>query len=213
MMSCVNIKDTLEQMGRRARRASQALAALPADAKRACLEKMAEALEANADTIKKINSDDVEKAKSSGLSSAMVDRLTLTDARIKDMANGLRTVAAQSDPVNKILSSVTRPNGLEITKVSVPFGVIGIIYEARPNVTADAAGICLKAGNVVILRGGSEAFNSNMIIAGILNKAATECGLPEGTVQLIPWTDREAVKFMLKMDRYAISILNCTYDS
>ena len=202
MMSCVNIEDTLEQMGRRARRASQALAALPADAKRACLEKMADALEANADTIKKINSDDVEKAKISGLSSAMVDRLTLTDARIKDMANGLRTVAAQSDPVNRILSSVTRPNGLEITKVSVPFGVIGIIYEARPNVTADAAGICLKAGNAVILRGGSEAFNSNMIIAGILNKAAPGCGLPEGTVQLIPWTDREAVKVMLKMDRY-----------
>jgi len=201
-MSCGNIKETLEQMGRRARRASQALAALPADAKRICLEKMADAIEANVDNIKKINSGDVENAKRSGLSSAMVDRLTLTDARIKDMAAGLRTVAAQNDPVNRVLSCVTRPNGLEITKISVPFGVIGIIYEARPNVTADAAGICLKAGNAVILRGGSEAFNSNMIIAGILNRAATECGLPEGTVQLLPWTDREAVKIMLKMDRY-----------
>ena len=132
----------------------------------------------------------------------MIDRLTLNEKRIAAMADGLRTVAAQHDPVGRVLNKTVRDNGLEITKISVPFGVIGIIYEARPNVTSDASGICIKAGNAVILRGGSEAFESNTIIARIMNEAAVACGLPAGTVQLLPWTDREAVKLMLKMDKY-----------
>ena len=132
----------------------------------------------------------------------MIDRLTLTDRRIQEMADGLRVVASQHDPVGRVLSTTVRPNGLEITKISVPLGVIGIIYESRPNVTVDAAGICLKAGNAVILRGGSEAFHSNLILAGIMNRAAIGCGLPDGTVQLVPWTDHAAVNLLLKMDQY-----------
>lgn len=132
----------------------------------------------------------------------MIDRLALNDRRIAEMAEGLRVVASQVDPVGRILSQTTRPNGLVITKVSVPLGVIGIIYESRPNVTVDAAGICLKAGNAVILRGGSEAFHSNMILSRLLDEAAVECGLPAGAVQLVPWTDRAAVSLLLKMDRY-----------
>lgn len=192
----------LEKLGRQARRASAALAVLPADAKKICLEKMADALIAAKSEIISANAKDLEAAHRSGMDAAKIDRLTLNDARINSMADGLRQVAAQNDPVGKVLSTVTRPNGLQISKVSVPFGVIGIIFESRPNVTADAAGICIKAGNAVILRGGSEAFESNMAIAGVLNRTAAQCGLPEGVVQLIPWTDRMAVKLMLKMDRY-----------
>ena len=192
----------LDQMGKKAKRAAVALAILPDDAKRSCLEAMAAAIEADADAIKSANDTDVKLAIENGLAPAMVDRLTLTDARIAGMADGMRTVAAQSDPVGKVISQTVRPNGLEISKVSVPFGVIGIIYESRPNVTADAAGICIKAGNAVILRGGKEAFNSNMAIAGTLNRAAVSCGLPDGVVQLIPWVGHEAVKLMLKMDNY-----------
>ena len=192
----------LDQMGKKAKRAAIALAVLPDDAKRGCLEAMAAAIEADAAAIKSANDIDVKLAIENGLAPAMVDRLTLTDARIAAMADGMRTVAAQSDPVGKVISQTVRPNGLEISKVSVPFGVIGIIYESRPNVTADAAGICIKAGNAVILRGGKEAFNSNMAIAGTLNRAAVSCGLPDGVVQLIPWVGHEAVKLMLKMDNY-----------
>lgn len=192
----------LDQMGKKAKRAAIALAILPDDAKRGCLEAMASAIEADAVAIKSANDIDVKLAIENGLAPAMVDRLTLTDARIAGMADGMRTVAAQSDPVGKVISKTVRPNGLEISKVSVPFGVIGIIYESRPNVTADAAGICIKAGNAVILRGGKEAFNSNMAIAGTLNRAAVACGLPDGVVQLIPWVGHEAVKLMLKMDNY-----------
>ena len=192
----------LEKLGRQARRASAALAVLPADAKKICLEKMADALIAAKSEIISANAKDLEAAHRSGMDAAKIDRLTLNDARINSMSDGLRQVAAQNDPVGKVLSTVTRPNGLQISKVSVPFGVIGIIFESRPNVTADAAGICIKAGNAVILRGGSEAFESTMAIAGVLNRTAAQCGLPEGVVQLIPWTDRMAVKLMLKMDRY-----------
>ena len=156
----------------------------------------------SAASIKAANGQDLAAARASGLSEAMIDRLALNDRRIAEMAEGLRVVASQVDPVGRILSQTTRPNGLVITKVSVPLGVIGIIYESRPNVTVDAAGICLKAGNAVILRGGSEAFHSNMILSRLLDEAAVECGLPAGAVQLVPWTDRAAVSLLLKMDRY-----------
>ncbi|MCI5778791.1 MAG: glutamate-5-semialdehyde dehydrogenase [Lentisphaeria bacterium] len=201
-MNETEMRAVLETLGRKARRAAAALAVLPSDAKQLCLEKMADALLAARATIAQANAEDVAAARSAGMDEAKIDRLTLTDARISAMADGLRQVAAQSDPVGRVLSVDVRPNGLEISKVSVPFGVIGIIFEARPNVTADAAGICIKAGNAVILRGGSEAFRSNMAIAAALNAGGSACGLPEGVVQLIPWTDRLAVKLMLKMDRY-----------
>ncbi len=192
----------LENIGKKARRAAAALAILPPEAKQLCLEKMADALISAEKDIISANAKDVASALANGMDAAKIDRLKLDSARVKAMADGLRQVALQSDPVGRVLSVNTRPNGLEISKVSVPFGVIGIIFESRPNVTADAAGICIKAGNAVILRGGSEAFESNMAIASVLNRSAAETGLPDGVVQLIPWTDRLAVKLMLKMDRY-----------
>ena len=196
------MKKTLETMGAKAKTASRALATLASEAKNRCLEQMAREIESARPEILAANATDLEAARTKGIAPAMIDRLTLTDARIQGMADGLRIVAAQHDPVGRILSKNVRPNGLEITKISVPIGVIGIIYESRPNVTVDAAGICLKAGNAVILRGGSEAFHSNLCLAGLLNRAAVACGLPDGVVQLVPWTDHAAVNLLLKMDRY-----------
>ena len=197
-----NMRDALCKMGEKAVKASRALAVLPADAKAACICRMADELEISAKEILKANDEDVKKAIVNGLSSAMVDRLTIGEKGIKNMADGLRAVASQTDPVGKTISSTIRPNGLKIDKVTVPIGVIAIIYESRPNVTSDAAGICLKAGNAVILRGGKEAFASNQAIAAALNRAAVLCGLPDGAVQLLPWTNHEAVNMMLKMDEY-----------
>ncbi len=197
-----NMRDALCKMGEKAVKASRALAVLPADAKSACICRMADELEISAKEILKANDEDVKKAIVNGLSSAMVDRLTIGEKGIKNMADGLRAVASQTDPVGKTISSTIRPNGLKIDKVTVPIGVIAIIYESRPNVTSDAAGICLKAGNAVILRGGKEAFASNQAIAAALNRAAVLCGLPDGAVQLLPWTNHEAVNMMLKMDEY-----------
>ncbi|MBQ7392905.1 MAG: glutamate-5-semialdehyde dehydrogenase [Lentisphaeria bacterium] len=196
------MRDALCKMGEKAVKASRALAVLPADAKAACICRMADELEISAKEILKANDEDVKKAIVNGLSSAMVDRLTIGEKGIKNMADGLRAVASQTDPVGKTISSTIRPNGLKIDKVTVPIGVIAIIYESRPNVTSDAAGICLKAGNAVILRGGKEAFASNQAIAAALNRAAVLCGLPDGAVQLLPWTNHEAVNMMLKMDEY-----------
>ncbi len=192
----------LREMGEKAVTASRALAVLPPEEKNRCLCRMAETIERSATAIKAANQKDLAAARAAGLTEAMIDRLTLNDRRIAEMAEGLRIVAAQVDPVGRVLSEVTRPNGLVITKISVPLGVVGIIYESRPNVTVDAAGICLKAGNAVLLRGGSEAFESNRCLAALLDDAAVECGLPEGMVQLVPWTDRAAVSILLKMDRY-----------
>ena len=202
MINSEEIVAVLEMIGKKARRASAALAVLPPEAKSGCLNNMADALIANSEKIASANAVDIENARKAGMDAAKIDRLLLTGARINAMADGLRQVAGQHDPVGCVLSENIRPNGLKIRKISVPFGVIGIIYEARPNVTADAAGICIKAGNAVILRGGKEAFESNRAIAAVLNESAAASGLPDGVVQLIPWTDREAVKLMLKMDRY-----------
>ena len=138
---------------------------------------------------------------------ALVDRLLLTETRIEGMASGLLQVKSLPDPIGEILSGGKRPNGMEITKVRVPFGVVGIVYESRPNVTADAAGLCLKTGNAVILRGGSDAIESNKVIVKILKKAIVESGLPEGTLNLIEDTDREAVKGLLRMNQYVDVII------
>ena len=196
------IHSSLMEMGEKCKLAAYRLAGMTSAQKNECLRKMADAIEAAAADIKRENQKDLKAGKEKGLSAAMLDRLKLDDARIKSMADGLREVTALDDPVGKHLSTVVRPNGIKIDKVSVPLGVIGIIFESRPNVTVDSAGLCLKAGNAVLLRGGSEAINSNIILAHCLNRGGVESGMPDGAVQLIPWTDREAINVMLKMDQY-----------
>lgn len=201
-MTAEEIQNILHQIGEKALTASRSLALLSPESKNICLMQMADAIEDSAKEIKTANQKDLKAGKAKGLSNAMLDRLELTDARIAAMADGLRTVASLDDPVGKKLSSTVRPNGIKIDKVSVPIGVIGIIFESRPNVTVDAAGLCLKAGNAVVLRGGSEAINSNLALAHCLNRAGVIAGLPDGAVQLIPVTDRRAVSSMVKMDQY-----------
>lgn len=202
-----DMKTALEEMGKKAVAASRVLAVMKTEDKRFLLNAMADAILAASENIKKANAVDLAAGRENGLSSAMLDRLALDDNRIKGMADGLRIVAAEEDPVGRVISSVERPNGLKIEKISVPVGVIGIIYESRPNVTADAGGICLMAGNTVLLRGGSEAFNSNKAIADAMNSAGVKCGLPDGAVQLLPWTDRRAVTLLVTLDKYVDLII------
>lgn len=192
----------MQETGERAVLASRCLAIMSTPDKNSCLERMAAELEANIPEIIRANEKDVEDARKNGLSGAMLDRLKVDEKRVRGMADGLRYVASLEDPVGRELFATVRPNGLTIKKISVPIGVIGIVYESRPNVTTDAAGLCLKAGNAVILRGGSEAFNTNKVLAHCLNRAGVMGGLPDGAVQLVPWTDRKAVNIMLKMDKY-----------
>ncbi len=192
----------LKEKGAIAKKAAAKMAVTPATVKNNALHAMADALEAGAEAILAANAEDMAAGRAKGMSAALLDRLALTKARIADMAAGLRQLAALPDPVGETIEGWQRPNGLAIAKVRVPLGVIGIIYEARPNVTADAAGLCLKAGNAVILRGGSEAINSNLAVAGILAAAAEGAGAPAGTIQLIATTDRAAVNAMLKLNDY-----------
>lgn len=166
------------------------------------LNAIATALEKNSQFILEENSKDIRAAQDSGISQAMIDRLTLTHDRISGMADGLRQVASGENPVGKVLWGETRPNGLRIEKVSVPIGVIAVIFEARPNVTADAAAICLKAGNSVILKGGKEAINSNKAIATVMRTAAAESGLPEDCIILIENISREAATELMKLNGY-----------
>ncbi len=206
-VSTEEMRSCMMDMGEKARFAAYRLAGMTSAQKNDCLQKMADAIEASTAEIIKENEKDLKAGKEKGLSNAMLDRLKLDDVRIKGMADGLREVTALDDPVGRSLSTIVRPNGMKIQKVSVPLGVIGIVYESRPNVTVDAAGLCLKAGNAVILRGGSEAFNSNMVLAHLLNRAGVESGMPDGAVQLVPWTDREAINILLKMDQYVDLII------
>ena len=206
-MTLEDMKSALEAMGKKAVAASRVLAVMKCEDKRKLLNAMADAILDDAEKIKAANAIDLENGRNNGLSSAMLDRLALDDKRVQGMADGLRIVAAEDDPVGKVLSTTERPNGLKIEKISVPVGVIGIIYESRPNVTADAGGICLMAGNTVLLRGGSEAFNSNQAIAGAMNRAGMACGLPDGAVQLLPWTDRRAVSLLVTLDKYVDLII------
>ena len=197
---------TLEQeiytIGRRAREASRSLARLAASKKNKILIAMAEELVVRSPEILAANAEDTEAAEKNGLTKAAIDRLRLTPDRISGMADGIRQVAALDDPVGEILRDWTRPNGIHIQKIRTPIGVIGIIYESRPNVTADAAVLCLKTGNAVILRGGSEALASNLAIAKALQAGGFQAGLPDFSVQLIPTKDREAVKIMAAMDQF-----------
>ncbi|NLO89272.1 MAG: glutamate-5-semialdehyde dehydrogenase [Clostridia bacterium] len=196
------IKEELEHMGKKAKEAGRVLASAPSSLKDEALESMAKALRERAHMILEANEKDMEAGREKGLSKALLDRLLLTPERIEDMARGLEALIALPDPVGEIVSMWTRPNGLQIGKMRVPLGVVGMIYEARPNVTVDASGLCLKTGNAVILRGGSEAFNSNMAIAGVISSAVGKVGLPEEAIQLVKTTDREAVNVMLKMNKY-----------
>jgi glutamate-5-semialdehyde dehydrogenase len=192
----------LNDKGAKAKEAARKLAVLPTTIKNMALYDMADALEYNAGVILSANEVDLANGAAKGLSKALLDRLMLNESRIKAMADGLREIAALPDPIGESLGGWRRPNGLDIKKVRVPLGVIGIIYEARPNVTADAAGLCLKSGNAVILRGGSEAINSNLALTKVLSEAAGKAGAPATAIQLIETTDREAVNVMLKLNRY-----------
>jgi glutamate-5-semialdehyde dehydrogenase len=186
----------------RAREASRRLAYLSTDIKDRALKAMAMALVENTSAILEANARDIAAGEARGLSKALLDRLLLNESRVRDMAEGLNVIVNLPDPVGEVLDMVTRPNGLQVGKMRVPLGVIGMIYEARPNVTVDAAGLCLKAGNAVLLRGGSEAINSNATIARIIAEAATGAGVPEGAVEFINLTDRAAVNAMLKLNDY-----------
>ncbi|AEN86926.1 MULTISPECIES: glutamate-5-semialdehyde dehydrogenase [Priestia] len=192
----------LQLKGKQAKEASYFLGNVTSEQKQQALYKMATALLDQQEAILKANELDVEKAVQKGTSKAMLDRLSLNEERIHGMADGLRQVAALADPVGEVLSMAKRPNGLQIGQQRVPIGVIGIIYEARPNVTCDAAGLCLKAGNAVILRGGSEAFYSNQAIVSVLSQAAASAGFPEHSVQLIEDTSRETALELMKLNEY-----------
>ena len=192
-----SIEPMMLYMGRRAREAARELALASTEAKNEALERMAARIELSAEKIVEANRQDLEAAQSKGRDAAFLDRLRLDGLRVAAMARGLREVAALADPVGQVMASWTRPNGLQISRVRVPLGVIGIIYESRPNVTADAAALCLKSGNAVILRSGSESFLTSLVIANALSEAVVASGLPEASIQLVPTVDRSAVGFML----------------
>jgi glutamate-5-semialdehyde dehydrogenase len=194
--------DDIQTIGRQARTASGELRSISSAVKDAALREIAVRLRAARNELQAANAKDLASGKAKGLSGAMLDRLELTDKRIDAMAEGLEQVAALPDPVGDIVSQTVRPNGLRIAQIRQPLGVIGIIYESRPNVTADAAALCLKSGNACILRGGSEAIHSNVAIATVFQDGATAAGIPEHAVQIITTTDRNAVGAMLKMEKY-----------
>ena len=195
-----SLTEQIHEIGRAARAAARVLARTSTYIKNAALLSMADQLVAQSSSILEANAKDLEAGKNNGLSGAMLDRLRLDEKRLTSMAEGIRTAASLPDPVGRILKEWTKDNALEFRKISVPIGVIGIIYESRPNVTSDAAVLCLKAGNVCILRGGSEAIHSNKAIAVALQAGIALSGLPEACIQLIPVTDREAVRILCEMD-------------
>jgi glutamate-5-semialdehyde dehydrogenase len=200
----MTLNEQMMRLAKQAKAASRELAKLTTGEKNACLLAMATALEQNAAALKQANTLDMEAAAKSGLSSAMLDRLKLDDKRIAAMAKGLREVVALADPVGRILDERVRPNGLKLQKISTPIGVVVIIYESRPNVTADAASLCFKSGNATILRGGKEALNSNQIIARTMIEAGKiACRqFPEHAIQVVPVTDREAIPALLSLTQY-----------
>ncbi len=198
----MSLTSMIEEMARDAGGAARHLRKVERAQKDAALELMAIKLLEQQDEIIKENRKDLSRARSSGLSDAMIDRLTLDEKVIKSMADGLREVAALPDPVGEVLGMRKLPNGLLAGRVRIPLGVIGFIYESRPNVTVDAASLCLKSGNAVILKGGSEAINSNLALSVLLGEALKESGLPPKAVQVIPSTDREAVNSLIRLDEY-----------
>ncbi len=198
----MDIKQYVSEKAVKAKAAARRLANISTEIKNTALFKMAAGLEREAAKLISENRKDLMEAEKKGLSKAMIDRLTLNHDRIKAMADGLREVGALPDPVGEVLKMWRRPNGMEVGRMRVPIGLIGIIYESRPNVTADSAALCLKSGNGVLLRGGSEAVHSNSSIVEVLSKAGAEAGIPEGAVSFIENPDRACVMEMLKLNQY-----------
>lgn len=192
----------IELLGQRAKKSAPSLAECGTQKKNEALRRIAAALSDNCGKIIAANAVDIENARKNGMSEAMIDRLTLTEKRISGMAEGVLQVAALPDPIGEVIGGGELQNGLRVTKIRVPMGVIGIIFESRPNVTVDAAALCFKAGSAVILRGGSDALNSNKALTELMRGAIAECGLPEDCVQLVENTDRAIANAMMKLDRY-----------
>jgi glutamate-5-semialdehyde dehydrogenase len=198
----MDLKNQIEELGRRARASARILARATTAQKNEALLAMAREIRSRDEQILSENAKDIDRGKADQLSPAMIDRLTLNAKRIEAMAQGIEQVAALPDPVGQIISEWSRPNGLRIAKVRVPIGVVGIIYESRPNVTSDAAVLCVKTGNATILRGGSESIHSNLAIADAMQAGGARAGLPADSILLVPTTDREAVRHMAQLDRY-----------
>lgn len=192
----------LEEIGKKAKQAARALCLATTEQKNDALLAMAEALTARQDTILIANASDLQAGREAGLSQALLDRLLLTPQRIEAMADGLRQVAALPDPVGRILSDTARPNGLHLVKVAVPMGVIAVIYEARPNVTADSAALCLKSGNAIILRGGKEAIGSNMAVCQVMREALAATAISPDAVQLVTDTTHESANALMHLNEY-----------
>ncbi len=198
----MTLREEMLQLASQARDASRALAQLPTTVKNDLLRRMAEALEGETPVLIEANAKDLAKGREKGLSAAMLDRLRLDAGRIRTMADGLREVAELPDPVGEISGMWRRPSGIQVGRMRIPLGVIGIIFESRPNVTADAAGLCLKSGNAVVLRGGSEAIHSNVAIGAILKGQLTAMGVPDGALQVVTTTDRTAVTELLQLEEF-----------
>jgi len=196
----MSVRDDMLKLAREAKDASRSMANISSSVKNELLCRMADALQAGAESLISANEKDLEAARRGGLAPAMIDRLALDESRIASMAAGLREVAELPDPVGEITGMWRRPNGIQVGRMRIPLGVIGIVYESRPNVTADAAGLCLKSGNAVILRGGSESIHSNTAIGAILKEELLGMGLPEGALQVVATTDRNAVTELLKLE-------------
>ncbi len=196
----MDIDVTITEMARAARNAAREMARCPASQKNEVLRRIGDLLGERAAEIRAENQRDLAKAREQGLSPAMIDRLTLDDAALTAMIDGLHEIRALEDPVGATTAGRVRPNGLEVSRVRIPLGVIAMIYESRPNVTVDAAALCLKAGNAVILRGGSEALCSNRVLADVIGEALRHCGLPPEAAQVVPFTDRRAVEALLRQE-------------
>jgi glutamate-5-semialdehyde dehydrogenase len=206
-MNPQEIQDQVIDLAQRAHAASQRVAELSTRDKNAWLLRAADRLEAARSEIRAANARDIERAEQNGVAGPLLGRLELSDGKWRDMINGLREVAALPDPVGRVESTAVRPNGLEVGRMRIPLGVIGIIYESRPNVTVDAAALCVKAGNAVILRGGSEAIEANRALAGELRAAADETGVPADAISIIPHTDRAAIDTLLELDQFVDLII------
>src|ERR1044072_3007329 len=202
MRLTMDIDQYMTDLGQRARKASRAMARASTAAKNAALEAIAHAIERDATQLKEANGRDVARAREKGQDAAFVDRLTLSDKALKTMVEGLRQVAALPDPIGEISNLKYRPSGIQVGQMRVPLGVIGIIYEARPNVTVDAAGLCIKKGKATILRGGSEALHCNQALAKLVSEGLAGAGLPADAVQIVETTDRAAVGEMITMPQY-----------
>ena len=203
----MDLERMVTDLARAAKHAARTLATVSTRTKNDALRAAARHLRGATDTLLAANAEDGARGRDAGLSVAMLDRLTLDAARVDAMAGGLEIMAELPDPVDETVATWKRPNGLEISQVRVPLGVVGIIYESRPNVTADAAGLCVKAGNAVLLKGGSEAFETNGAIVDVLARAFAEAGLPDAAVQLVRSTDRDAVRLLLQQDAYVDVII------